>query len=175
MLKPCVCRPCSVYKFICVWFKRGHFSVILMLHLNIVCYRITDNMFLCGPGTRFNQQSRTCQARDLVDCSLSASLYYLNSHFQLPSPGNGDIYVYIQDTMCWCSWLTDLNVQGQTVNFKHLSLSVYLMICLILSKYQQKFKYSDVSLQSCRLNCILFCVDLLCGSHESSHFIVLDD
>lgn len=127
MLKPCECRLCSVYKFTCVWFKRGRFSVVLMLHHNIVCYRITDNMFLCGPGTRFNQRSRTCQARDLVDCSLSASLYYLNSHFQLPSPGNGDTYVYIQDTMCWCPWLTDLNVQGWTVNFKHLSLSVCLM------------------------------------------------
>ncbi|PNF25453.1 hypothetical protein B7P43_G08462 [Cryptotermes secundus] len=48
--------------------------------------RITDNKFLCGPGTRFNQRSRTCQVRDLVDCNLSASLYYLNSHFKLESP-----------------------------------------------------------------------------------------
>ncbi|GFG33695.1 hypothetical protein Cfor_11740, partial [Coptotermes formosanus] len=47
--------------------------------------KITDNMFLCGPGTRFDQRSRICQTRDLVDCSLSASLYYLNSHFQLNS------------------------------------------------------------------------------------------
>ncbi|KAJ4450020.1 hypothetical protein ANN_01427, partial [Periplaneta americana] len=46
--------------------------------------KITDNKFLCGPGTRFNQRSRTCQVRDLVDCSLSASLYHLNSHFKYP-------------------------------------------------------------------------------------------
>lgn len=71
-----------------------------MLHHNIVFYRITDNMFLCGPSTRFDQRSRTCQARELVDCSLSASFYYLNSHFQLPSPGTGDTYMYIEDTMC---------------------------------------------------------------------------
>lgn len=101
MLHQWMCRPISVYKFTCVWFKRVFFSVILILHHNIASYRITDNMFLCGPGTRFDQRSRICQARDLVDCSLSASLYYLNSHFQLPSPGNGDTYVYKEDAMCW--------------------------------------------------------------------------
>jgi len=35
-------------------------------------------------------------------------------------------------------------------------------------------KNPNVSLQPCRLYGILFCVDLLCGSHESSHFIALD-
>lgn len=60
----------------------------LIYHI-LVCCRITDNKFLCGPGTRFNQRSRTCQVRDMVDCSLSTSLYYLNSHFKLESPGNG--------------------------------------------------------------------------------------
>ncbi|KAJ9590127.1 hypothetical protein L9F63_016756, partial [Diploptera punctata] len=45
--------------------------------------RLQDNKFLCGPGTRFNQKSRTCQVRDLVDCSASASLYYLNNHFNV--------------------------------------------------------------------------------------------
>ncbi|XP_049845977.1 LOW QUALITY PROTEIN: uncharacterized protein LOC126298614 [Schistocerca gregaria] len=44
--------------------------------------KITDNKFMCGPGTRFNQQSRTCQAREFVDCSISTSLYHLNNHFQ---------------------------------------------------------------------------------------------
>jgi hypothetical protein len=95
------CEDHAVYINSHVSDTRDFFSIILILYHNIVYYRITDNMFLCGPGTRFNQRSRTCQARDLVDCSLSASLYYLNSHFQLPSQGNGDIYVYIEDIICW--------------------------------------------------------------------------
>ncbi|XP_021934014.1 uncharacterized protein LOC110836763 [Zootermopsis nevadensis] len=48
--------------------------------------RITDNKFLCGPDTRFSQESRTCQAKHLVDCRLSASLYHVNRHFELQSP-----------------------------------------------------------------------------------------
>lgn len=41
---------------------------------------------MCGPGTRFNQRSRTCQARELVDCSVSARYYNLNAHFRIPPP-----------------------------------------------------------------------------------------
>ncbi|KAJ1532379.1 hypothetical protein ONE63_000979 [Megalurothrips usitatus] len=48
--------------------------------------KLQDNKFMCGPGTRFNQRSRTCQARELVDCNVSARYYNLNAHFSLPPP-----------------------------------------------------------------------------------------
>ncbi|KAF4524930.1 hypothetical protein B566_EDAN013892 [Ephemera danica] len=47
---------------------------------------INDHRFLCGPDTRFDQNSRTCVAREMVRCSLSESLYHLNNHFLHPQP-----------------------------------------------------------------------------------------
>ncbi|XP_063229271.1 uncharacterized protein LOC134534716 [Bacillus rossius redtenbacheri] len=58
--------------------------------------RLTDNKFWCGPGTRFNQLSRTCQAAELVDCGLAASLFHLNDHF-LPEqldPATRDVIMF---------------------------------------------------------------------------------
>jgi hypothetical protein len=107
-----------------------------LLHCGLVCYRITDNMFLCGPGTRFDQRSRICQAKDLVDCSLSASLYYLNRHFQLNPPGNGDTYVYTQGTVSWCLLFTDINVRAGLCILDIFHSEIFL--CSILFLWKKK-------------------------------------
>lgn len=47
---------------------------------------LTDHKFFCGEGTRFNQRSRTCQAREVVECELSRTYYHLNENFRIPPP-----------------------------------------------------------------------------------------
>ncbi|BET00294.1 Chitin Hypothetical protein Peritrophin-A domain [Nesidiocoris tenuis] len=40
--------------------------------------------FWCGTNTKFNQRSRTCQAEDQVECSVSSRYYHLNQDFAVP-------------------------------------------------------------------------------------------
>lgn len=40
--------------------------------------------FPCGDKTKFNQRSRTCQAEDLVECSVSKRYFHLNNDFLVP-------------------------------------------------------------------------------------------
>ncbi|CAH1395619.1 unnamed protein product [Nezara viridula] len=40
--------------------------------------------FWCGATTKFNQRSRTCQAEDLVECSVSTRYFHLNNDFLPP-------------------------------------------------------------------------------------------
>lgn len=47
---------------------------------------LTDHKFFCGEGTRFNQRSRTCQAREVVECKLSPRYFHLNENFRIPPP-----------------------------------------------------------------------------------------
>lgn len=45
---------------------------------------LLNTHFWCGVGTKFNQRSRTCQAEDRVQCSLSSRYYHLNNDFLVP-------------------------------------------------------------------------------------------
>ncbi|MPC14953.1 hypothetical protein E2C01_007734 [Portunus trituberculatus] len=45
---------------------------------------VKSNKFTCGPGTLFDQKSRTCQVESGIDCAASPTFYYLNERGNLP-------------------------------------------------------------------------------------------
>jgi len=57
-----------------------------MFHICVIgpAETITDNKFLCGNNTAFDQKTRTCQEIEKVDCSASIRNYNVNNHLIIP-------------------------------------------------------------------------------------------